>query len=944
MSVISVCSTLADSSKELATYKANAEALCTEFTSTLATLVNSDEAKTANAMADSAFTAANTMLNGNLSKVMTDANLSKPDETFEESRHSLMVEGYLFATNRVYFVATPTWKMHESVSNGVYKYIGTTDGEYTTEELETLLKNYTEPTYSDVMKNLHKRSSVRADALNTSSIGPVYKGNIADLRELYIGCGSDVSTLKSLIIKAQSSKYGVVWSRLNSKSVLRPLSLTVAQFTTDKARELAEVSVRSSDVVKMSNDEYMVLYEEHVALNCSRQVAYETGVKSGALESNYDKANLICRAFVASEDDDLCNGAPLFTSKGFDASKLDSTHYQIGVLVQGIARVIDITNDTGSKLSTDTYTSASVAHAIRSVFPDLVETGTAGTEWFVKLKTAGTEAVLAFFAVDKNSAAEACGLAGGLSAMYGITFSTTDTALIEIPGGDTNTPNLPTSFLKAMSGFELTSEQSNAILKDNSTYWSDVKSQLSTGFTEVYKDSIISTTDIETIESMLPTVSFVFIDDMRCQEALNILGILGSDTDYVMRRTDIIIFDTYTEAKTVQTTLKSDLEKVSQGSGISSSTTGSADTTLSVRDQNYSQVTLLYLLASVCIELKSRGNDVDYSTYFDKFVTAAESSSAATNSIATTSSTSTTFQSLSRIADDYTAILNRLPETTDGILSDAALELASLTTSFLKSNFPELYSKFTDTVSWLRSNLSNASDAVNDELSDAYSVVKDLESAYASAESLGIRLLQRANILLESVTPVVASYASAYQATYKKLAALCNLNLNIMKSVGTSVSTKLVTCYVTGDASLELQIYLDTYLSLINKAVDAVNKIIEGIIKAVRKFITSIDCLLNAIKASAAGTISYSSTYPLAGGAVSVGVTCSSSTGLQVSPEIMANLTSIANQIDGLLSMFKVHLATYNVQTTCNDSATKQSALKLQNSFLSSLDEIKSCF
>lgn len=947
MSVISRCHTLTDSTRELQGFQQDLDAITSEFVQALNDVTQSQAAVDANAMADQAFAAANQMLGGNLSSAMSNAGLAKPDESFEESRTRMMNEGYLFTGSRAWFCSTPTWRMHRVDGNTMYKSLGVQQGEYTLEALQTVLKDYVEPDYKSVLRSQRRRSQSATGAneitgSTVSQIGPVYSGNVSALREIYIGCGSQVSKVTEVLDQTIRQGWNVVWSKPDCRSVLRPLDVPVKEFTSDKAKSLAGTSVRESDWIRVSDDEYLVLSEVHVASNCDRNQALEKAVASQLVTSDWDSNKLICRIISGASNETVRDQAPVFVSQGFDESRLGTDSCLIGVTVSGIARVIDVTSDGGYRISADKYTASDIAHAIRTVFPDLVETGVLGNEWYVTTKSSGADASLGFFVVNQRDASQAVGIAASIQQSFLVEFSGTNVSSLEIVGGATASQEFPPGLLKALAGLELDDVKRSALLTDPRNYWTNA----SPGFNDLVaqQQAAVATGEdsFSDAEYLMPITGFMYLEDFRCREALAIIAAVGNDFDMLMRQTDVIAIDTYTDAATVRTTLKADIEKLAQGQGVQSATTYGL--TITARESCYKQASTAYMLAWGIREFGDRGNQSVQQDFESRLSDALSQTQAIDYSLATTAGNETAFVGLIRLADDYTALLNRLPDTGNELVEESARALAALTTSFLKSEFPDEYRKFVNAVSDVESVVTGGAKALGSELDDSLSIISGLERAFASGQSLGLRLLQRANAVLTSVTPVVYSYATAYQTTYKKLASLTGMNLNIFKSAGTSLSSKFVSCYATGEVSLAVQRYLTKFLDLLNKAAAAINEILQKIIDAVRKFINKMLCVLNGIKAAASGLISYSSTYPIGGGVVSLNVTCTVNSGVKVDSEIMANLSRLCDQVTGMLAMFQLHLITFTVQSTTTDQLTKQAQSQLLTKFKDSLNDLAACF
>ena len=172
----------------------------------------------------------------------------------------------------------------------------------------------------------------------------------------------------------------------------------------------------------------------------------------------------------------------------------------------------------------------------------------------------------------------------------------------------------------------------------------------------------------------------------------------------------------------------------------------------------------------------------------------------------------------------------------------------------MKREYPEAYSSISQASSYMESKIREGEDYAS-ELYEG-SVVKQAAEVTSKANDDAVNILRRADALLASAEKTMRAYAASYQETYDKIMSLSNIGVNIYTNEG--FQTKYLSCYVGGSASLLLGKVLEKYLLKINEMADKLNRMLQRIANALKKYFDKITCILKNMNLSISGYTGYS--------------------------------------------------------------------------------------
>ena len=880
-----------DEARALASFKSELDTLQREFLSVVDEITNSEDAKQVNASSDDALAefrnlfAASAL--GSLENVQRDSGIPVESRSFYESSASLAAYGFLFANNRWFFCGTKNTPLRSPSSVGGTAYSGVGDGEYAATQLQELIPGYQEP---DIEEVLRYQTSRKNTGYKQSVVGPAYDGNLSRLRELFLSSGNMKSTVAALNALIKSG-YLMSTTEFDYNIVAKPNNVDANDFTVDYVKSISHLPLEDSRILKLDDGSYLTLLEKQSV--------------------NVD----VCRLFRAESNESTLNYAPLFVSRGFDETKLSQSAYLLGIKVNGIARVIDVTGDRGSRMYASKYTAVNVADAIRAVFPDFVDCGVFGSEFYVMTKGSGGYCSIEFIPLDNLDASKALGIENTVRVMYDPTY-VFDKPLA-ILGGNATSEQPSSGFIKYVASSELKAQQKSTILANQTSYWSNIEYDTETDvaklvalFTKQMRSNVSSgVADLSVFAKPLSDVSrwieFTFIDDMRPWEALDIISVLGSDVERVLKLVDITEIDIYTSEDQVLAEISSVLQSL-QASGNVSNVAPKTRTT-PVKAVNTTQVETAEVLRFAMIDYHESGNNIKALEYYDRFAQAANLGISLVSS--TTVSDGSSVLAYDSLLDDILDViaLGGAPSTP---------EIDQAVADYVRRTYPDTYQSISGNEDGF--DVSNLSDST-------------------------IWLLKKADALLASVQSTLKGYASRYQSAYNKLMALSNVGMNIYGNQG--FQTKYLSCYVTGSASLALGKCLQKYLEKVNELANSANKILQKIISALREYFDKISCMVNNMKLSMSGYVSYSKVTTGAMG-IQLNMNCVMSTGgfdTGLDPQIASLINSILGRVIACLTMFELQVVTFEKQDSNIQATSSQLQADLVQTLLDALNKLKGC-
>jgi len=908
MAIIDICASNADNKKELDDFKSELADLRREFMQEVDSVVKSDEARRVNAAADEALREFEKLFAlsplGSLRAVQKDSGISPIDKSSDESLVDLAKHGFLFANGRWFFCGTKTRAMRSTVSTTGSNYQGVLDGEFSVEQLRELIPGYEDPNIQDILNSQTPR---RNSLSKPTTLGVLSDGALSRIRELYRHSNSDIKLLKSRIEGLQTSDSSVFHSRYLHVVVTKPTTITYDEFTVDYVRSVVSSPIEDSDILRLSDDEYMVLTTE----------------SAGVVDFD---ATL---AISVERNESTKNFAPLFVSRGFDETKLGTSAYLLGVRVNGIARVVDVTTDNGNRIHVDHYTPDTIAASIREVFADLVDCGTLGSEFYITTKGSGGYATLEFFPVGNLDAYAALGLEKTIQKQYKDSTYSFSKPLVVL-GGPPRAPQTTAKFISEVKASMLFDEQMKALLVNQASYWNDItprfesfKLDLKSKFTSRFRNALsIGSADTSifaaSCSNMTRCVDVTYVEGFRPWESFDILEALGNDFQRVMRLVDVTDIDVYTSEDEVYSALTLYLSSMSSSGGLLNvSPTMLVDSPKSV---NVTQLRTMQLLRFAMIEMFETSRYDQAVVYYDRFKQASDmvlvyvSNTTVPNGDAVMSYTSA-------IQDYLSVIATASPQM-------QSTDVPRSITGYVKRNYPDAYNNMILAAQYMRetNEYQPQSDNVNQSLSDDV-----------------ISLLQKADALLASVQSAMRGYASTYQQTYNKIMSLSNIGMNVYSNQS-GFQTKYLSCYVSGSASALLGAVLQKYLQKINELASDLNKMLQKIIKALRKYFDKIACIVRNMNLSISGYVSYSKvTTGFMGVQLNMNCILSAGGAAALDPRIASLIASILGRVLACLSLFELQLVVFEKQDSNTQASASQLQADLIQTVLDALSRLTAC-
>jgi len=924
--LIDVCTSYSDGAKELRAFQDELNGIQLDFLSDVNDVTSSQESKKVNSAADEALAEFNSLFAssslGSLRKVQEDSGVEPSDRSDDESAASLANRGYLVANNRWFFCGTSSFPMRSTSTANVNGYQGVGDGEFTVEKIQELIPNYVEPDIEEVFQSQSPRKALGSKSfVAVSTLAPVNDGNLTRLRELYATCGYSIKATKALLQTLASSKYGIAYTTLSPIVVTKPTNISYDLFTIDYVRSVVASPLRECNMLKMSATEYLCL------------------VEAPASSSSYDAVRVI----TTNTNESLRNQAPIFVSRGFDGTKLGPSSYLLGITVCGISRVVDVTSDLGNSLYSNSYDASDVASAIKSVFPDFLDSGVVGDEFYLTTKGSGVYSSLEFFQVGDFDAYRALGIEGMVKSQYDSSY-TFEKPLAILGGVASQTPT-STSFVKSVKSSPMLVEQKFASLVSSHNYWrdildtndSDVKALLATFTTNIRKDVQSNVADLTVFQEPLSTVAKVIditiIEDLRVWECLDILNALGSDAERVLKLVDVVEIDPYTDSDSVYNAITAECNRLQSNSGVSNVTPTA--TVQQPKEINTSQLRTAQLLYHALVDAYDKGDTSSALSYYDRFHQASNIS-IVTGSTGTASDGKTLVSSYDSFISDYVRVVNKF----NPIMSIDANEVSRSTSSYVKRAYPEVYANLVASAEYLKKTYELGDNGTSNMYQDSEAVGS---SSKFGLQDSSITALKKADTIMRTVQTTMQGYASTYQQTYNKIMSLSNIGMNVYGNQG--FQTKYLSCYVSGSASLLLGKALEKYLSKINELADSLNKMLQKIIKALRKFFDKITCLVNSLSLASSGYLSYSKTTTGFMG-IQFNMTCTmdlGSAGMGLDPQIGSLVSSILGRVIACLSIFQLQIVTFESQDSNTQAIASQAQADLMNTVRDALDRLKAC-
>lgn len=949
MAVINkVCASWSDLDADLKAFKQELQVIESNVSAGVNAIINSPDEKAIDAQVTTALNYVNDFFAqqpiGGLKQSMRDANMQYVGEN---STKPLEDQGFLFANSRYWLCNTSIAANSNPKTQTPYSYVGIGKGVKTPEEITTIIgRVYVDPP-DDVITHLLEQANVSSaqPAIPDSSVTGCRTnyGNIAVLREYYRGCGSNLNTMSDFLKDSYSKGFGVVWSTSRVVVVYKPETLDASDFTHDWVRRSLSTVVFNDDIEFIDTYCY-VRIEEFLAYNTERSIAQ-------TLLDTLDKANartpgssaLISRVVRFSVNEDVKDMSPIIVSRACNPALLSTSAYTLGMSVNGIYRVIDISGDAGQRIIHSQYTMQDVVDGVNEVFGDLVDCGIVGSEFFIKLKPGfGSTGSITLFYTDEDCS-EALGLHNSINeSVYARSLAqeqlfqeTNLKSAGEViwAGGTSVTSQTPSSYyITYLNGGNLSADQRYALLVQSS-YWDVIRTSVGSHRSQLSTSCSIGNTVMQTqaVRSLEEELCWFDTNNFNYREYLSMLSaISGSLHDVFVNKQHIYGIDVYTSKQVVRDGLAFALNELISNEGILANTGAWAQASLPL-ESNYAISARVRLLHEIATQY-SFVDPVITEQAHEQLCSYAESLDVSNQTLFTKTTPASTFN---KIMDGMDALAYAMNSFSNDDLNRVIWNLLK--------NTPGIEQLF-QSAAFVQSGLDILGNGVDDGIREFEDFVSDLMSSMGinTAKKKVIGALLAVKAALQTAQGVANKITALYTALTNKIVTLSNFNLNMAGSLG--FQTKYLSCYSTGNISAMPLLLLAKMLSVLNDLADKLNKRLEAMRKIAQYAIDAVLCLLDKLVLGLTGTMTYETTMQV--GVASMSFQCTSyvALGMEFDPEVLQHIMDIRRQIDFLLASLKLQVVTFKKHNENLDSAKSAFTTSLENTVDDLLNRLKNCF
>lgn len=953
MAVINqICASWTDLAKQTKEFQSELQSIESGIHSAVDGVLNGPDTKSLDATVTQALAQANSFFAqqniGGLNQALRDSGIATPEDVSEKTLHDLgfyLANGRLWRTNAQVGVASNTQQS--------YGFAGIGAGEYTHEMIAAVLsRDFDEPTdrsIQEMLQTAYAGTQLRQQAQRASDSGSVTgsrnaAGNISSLRELYRGCGSDLETLSSFLEASWLLGFGCVWSTSHVTVVPKPTSLPADQFDAKYVRKQLNSVLFDSDLDFEFDSQYCIVREElYLGCNITREeakaVAQRYADRFDLLVSNFP---LIARTVRFKPLEDSLGAVPLIMSRGCDPSQLSTTSYAFGMSVNGIYRVIDVTGDQGRKITRTSYTVEDIVDSVNEVFGDLVECGSIGQEFFIRLKSGfGSLGSISLFYVPDLDCTTAIGLQGcidesaqGRALAQERRLLIPDLSVVKevmwLGGASEPAPTASSFFTSFLNTSGIDNYRKRALLQQ-SNYWEDIASAVSASsksLSEAYSAKTNPALHVSELEELLVYSDVV---NFSYREFKSLKSALGSSLhSLLVFDIGVTALDTFTSTTAVRDNLTNTVSTLLSTDGIVQNTSAWSSVSLPL-DLNYSTSAKLRLLYAESTEYSYLNETASMQAQTNS-IAYASSVASAVNQVTVKTTSSSTF---SKILDGVESLL------------DATSDLIHTDMNRVIWNTIKDIPGVQDIIGgekYLERKLSALGDGIDAGIRSVENLVGDLLSSLGitSLDRKAVNVLLQAQACLESAQRIVNSIKSTYNSTTKKIVSLSNFNMNFSGSLG--FQTKYLTCYTSGALNYQSTVSLAKMLELINGAADSLSAYLKKLVDMIDSAIDKILCLLDKLVASITGSMSYETTMQV--GLVTMKASCVSSIALgsTFSPNVLSHIMDLRRQIDFLLASMKLQQVTLKKHDQNLQASSSAFTTTLQDTVDGILSKVTKCF
>lgn len=822
----------------------------TEFAKSLTTAIDAH---------NEAFAASNV---GSLNAAFKDSEITSLDRNKRDAELRMEQRGFCVVDGKIYALRTGSSDSTEALTLQVGQ------GLAGLEELRTLLGN---TDYEDPVVTLPSVASTTArDRSSQSSTGTYNAGGTIDqLRELSKAFGGNLQDVKAFINDTWEPGVGIVWSTPTVEVVTAPDDSST--FDVNTVREQLSFPAFDEDIL-INGRTALVFSERFVAQNQNR--AYAEAVARDQYTELGWKGNpqLICRVLRHSTTEDIVNQTPVLRTSGFDETGLGPTAYKLGMIVSGIARVIDVTGDQGSRVVYDKYTAETIAAAISRIFGSYIRVAGYGSEITFATSDRGPNATISFFYTGDGDAAEALGVngivqrsaanaerAGGVATLTGVTLK--QAGQVTWTGGDLSSSQVSASVVSALVNYGLTDAQLNCLLSGLS-YWSEINAagaaqseaidaqceaaanKSTREFTKLMREPVRALSDL---------FGFVDLNSFRARDALAFFDILGDSlADVLNRRPNIDDVDIYESQDAVREQLLAIVGAHNDADGVEDITYQT--TVINAFRQNhgkfaYALTVFNYLDRNLELLTLDEANELR-----TKFCGYSVSLAPSLIGIVSKGDIENKAQRASTLWDDIVDLAG------DIVNPNAAQNLLVSMLDYICQSDAETCAKiknfWNDSQSLADRYENKLADLIGDLVS---STLGEGYRALVAALAMLNRLLERAQQLVrkgrERATKFFQSAFNTNKTLPEILEDLANINYNVYGNA--SWQTKFVSCYASGSADVLLSALFAKLMDTLNGIIAKINERLQSLVKSIIDALNVIECLVDKLMNSFSGYMSY---------------------------------------------------------------------------------------
>lgn len=945
-----VCASWTDLAKQAKAFKGELQAIEADINKSLDSILNSDTEKQLAVQTDAALHELDSFFGkqaiGGLDSVLRDSGIQVP----QDNSSAMSDLGFWYGADRY-------WKVNgvlatQNTKPVAYGSAGIGAGVMSSEQITTILgRDYSDPTDDAIQSMLqtaiagttYRSTPTQDDSFSVTGSRTV-PGNIANIRELYRACNSDLGTLSSFLDTSYALGFGCVWSTSHVSVVQKPDNLKQSDFNADYVRKQLNKVLYTEDMDFGFASGYCFVREEiHLSYNTPKTVALEL---LRGIEEQYrvpvNSMALFARTVRFKPQEDSIGTCPLIVSRGCDPSKLTSTSYCLGLSVNGIYRVIDCSGDLGQKIVRTSYTVQDIVDSINEVFGDLLEVGTVGPEFYMRLRPGfGASGSITLFWVPGLDCSSALGLQNTIKETVAGKSLILNTQFI-VPvleqakevawyGGAASPSQVTSSFQTTfLNNGNLSAYQKTALLTQQS-YWDVVSEEIkkaSSALVDAYGSGKGIGDAVANLESLLV---YCDVSDFSYREYLTLKSALGPSLHRLLvRAPDITSLDTYSSKQTVRDNMATVFNELIANDGVvNTSQWASASLPLSLNYATAARLRLLYAESteySYVNEAYAEQASMQLQAYADGSVDAAQ------NPVISKTVSASTFQKILDGADDLLS----------GIGSLVSSDLDRVAWNVVKE-VPGV-SEIVGGADYLKARTQAIGDGIDAGVKTIQETIQDILSSVGldNLNRKAIWVLLQMQECLESSQRSVNSVKSVYNATTKKIVALSNFNINFVGGLG--FQSKYLSCYVTGTLNYQSTISLAKQLQIINDMADAFNQRLIAVHDMISKALDKILCLMDSLTTSLTGSMTFETTMQV--GLVTMKANCSSYTqlGSSFDPGVVSHIMDLRRQVDFLLASMKLQQVTFKKHDQNLNATASAFTVSLEDTVNTILSKVTKCF